>query len=339
MSTRIKLALFFAWVAMAGAMCWSCGKQGCGSGPGGSQRDKASDGAAYSVTYSSVGDPNPWFETFTRQMEREAIKRGYAFTVVHAEAKVDKQIADVEELVSRKPDILILGPIDVKASAPCLDIAKKAGVPVIVVNRDIAGQPGKDYVTRIYSDFEWIGAKQAELIAKALGPDKPIKIVELHGTPGGGNTIGLSKGFREEMKKHPNMEIIDSELGNYDRLTALASMKNVIEKLGGSFNAVFGHADVEGVAAIQSLKAKGFAVGDGRNNSIVVVSNSGLKEAIKAIKAGDLYATVTVSPYYANQVFDAVDDFRSGKTLPPYIRVEDFIIDTSNVAQYESFAY
>src|SRR6185436_17862669 len=103
------------------------------------------------VSYSSVGDPNPWFVTFTRELEREAQKRGYAFSVKHADAKVEKQIADVEELVARKPDILILGPIDVKGSAPCLDVAKKAGVPVIVVNRDIAGQPGKDYVTRIYS--------------------------------------------------------------------------------------------------------------------------------------------------------------------------------------------
>jgi galactofuranose transport system substrate-binding protein len=102
---------------------------------------------------------------------------------------------------------------------------------------------------------------------------------------------------------------------------------------------VFAHSDVEGVAAIQALKEKGYRVGDGRDSSVVVVSNGGLKDAIQAVKAGDLYATVTVSPYYANQVFDALDRFRSGKTLPDYIRVEDFVIDGSNVAQHESFAF
>jgi galactofuranose transport system substrate-binding protein len=329
MSARAKI-MFVVSIAIALWVASSCSRQGGAEGP---KRGTAT------VAYSSVGDPNAWFTTFAGEMEKEAKKRGYAFTVVHAQAKVEKQIADVEDLVAKKPDVLILGPIDVKGSAPCLGVAKKAGVPVIVVNRDIEGEPGKDYVTRVYSDFEWVGAKEAETIAKALGADKPIKIVELHGTSGGGNTIGLAKGFREEMKRHKNMEIVVSRPGNYDRVTALESMKNVVQTMGGSFNAVFAHSDVEGVAAIQSLKEKGYRVGDGRDNSVVVVSNGGLKDAILAVKAGDLYATVTVSPYYANQVFDALDGFRSGKKLPDYIRVEDFVIDGSNVAQHESFAF
>jgi galactofuranose transport system substrate-binding protein len=326
--------VLYAWLTFAAALVSCSGQSGVTS------RALPQDrGATASVAYSSVGDPNPWFVTFAGEMEKEAKKRGYAFTVVHAQAKIEKQIADVEDLVARKPDVLILGPIDVKASAPCLGVAKKAGVPVIVVNRDIAGDPGKDYVTRVYSDFEWVGAKQAETIAKALGADKPIRVVELHGTAGGGNTIGLAKGFREEMKKHPNMEIVTSQPGNYDRATALESMKGVVQNMGGKFDAVFGHSDVEGVAAIESLKAKGYRVGDGRDHSVVVVSNGGLKNAIRAVKAGDLYATVTVSPYYANQVFDAFDAFRSGRKLPDYVRVQDFVIDSSNVTQHESFGF
>jgi len=294
---------------------------------------------ALAVAYSSVGDPNPWFTTFAGEMEKEAKKRGYKFTVVHAQAKIEKQLADVEDLVAQKPDILILGPIDVKGSAACLNVAKEAGVPVIVVNRDIAGSPGKDYVTRLYSDFEWVGAKQAETIAKALGPDQPIKVVELHGTPGGGNTIGLSKGFREQMKKHQNMEIVASQLGDYNRATALKSMENVIQSMSGKFNAVFGHSDEEGIAAIQALKAAGKKVGDGKDGSIVVVSNAGFKDAIKAVEAGELYATVTVSPYYAAQVFDAAEQFKRGEKLPDYIRVEDFVIDKSNVTQHTAFGF
>jgi ABC-type sugar transport system substrate-binding protein len=316
--------------ALIGALGLSCKPQAT---------SKEIPSGAATVAYSSVGDPNPWFTTFASEMEKEAEKRGYKLTIAHAQAKVDKQVADVESLVAQKPDVLILGPIDLNGSAACLGIAKDAKVPVIVVNRDIAGQPGKDYVTRLYSDFEWVGAKEAETIAKALGPDKPIKVVELHGTAGAGNTIGLGKGFRDEMKRHPNMEIVASRPGDYNRATALQSMQEIIQSMGGKFNAVFGHSDMEGVAAIQSLKAAGFKVGDGNDGSIVVVSNAGLKEAIKSIKAGELYATVTVSPYYANQVFDAVDGFKAGKKLPDYIRVEDFVIDASNVEQHVSFGF
>src|SRR4029434_8148512 len=90
------------------------------------------------LAYSSVGDPNPWFTTFAGELEREAKKRGYKFVVAHAEARIDKQLADVRDLIAQKPDVLILGPIDVKGSASCLGVAKAAKIPVIVVNREIA---------------------------------------------------------------------------------------------------------------------------------------------------------------------------------------------------------
>jgi len=339
MNNRSKTIVFVLWAAIVGILGLSCDKKG-GSGDSNAQpgaNDKAGAGVP-TVAYSSVGDPNPWFTTFAGEMEKEAKKRGYKFTVVHAQAKIEKQLADVEDLVAQKPDILILGPIDVKGSAACLGVAKEAKVPVIVVNRDIAGVAGKDYITRLHSDFEWVGAKQAETIAKALG-DKPIKVVELHGTPGGGNTIGLAKGFRDEMKKHPNMEIVASQLGDYTRATALKSMENIVQSMKGKFNAVFGHSDEEGIASIQALKAAGLKTGDGKDGSIVVVSNGGIKDAIKAIKAGELYASVTVSPYYANQVFDAVEAYKAGKKLPDYIRVDDFVIDASNVDKNASFGF
>jgi galactofuranose transport system substrate-binding protein len=340
MSKNAKTIVFVFWAAIIGVLALSCDKKGDTGGSNaqpGASATKAGGGVP-TVAYSSVGDPNPWFTTFAGEMEKEAKKRGYKFTVVHAQAKIEKQLADVEDLVAQKPDVLILGPIDVKGSAACLGVAKEAKVPVIVVNRDIAGVAGKDYITRIHSDFEWVGAKEAETIAKALG-DKPIKVVELHGTPGGGNTIGLSKGFREEMKKHPNMEIVASQLGDYTRAVALKSMENIVQSMKGKFNAVYGHSDEEGIAAIQALKAAGLKTGDGKDGSIVVVSNGGIKDAIKAVKAGELYASVTVSPYYANQVFDAVESFKAGKPLPPYIRVDDFVIDSSNVDKNASFGF
>jgi ABC-type sugar transport system substrate-binding protein len=340
MSQRTHAVLLVVSMFVA-ALALSCDKKDNAGGPsaaGSGAGEKPKSGVP-TVAYSSVGDPNPWFTTFAGEMEKEAKKRGYKFTVVHAQAKIEKQLADVEDLVAQKPDVLILGPIDVKGSAACLGVAKEAKVPVIVVNRDIAGTAGKDYVTRLHSDFEWVGAKQAETIASAFPADKPIKVVELHGTPGGGNTIGLSKGFRDEMKKHPNMEIVASQLGDYTRATALKSMENIVQSMKGKFNAVFGHSDEEGIAAIQALKAAGIKTGDGKDGSIVVVSNGGIKDAIKAVKAGELFATVTVSPYYANQVFDAVEGFRAGKQLPPYIRVDDFAIDKSNVDKNESFGF
>jgi len=153
----------------------------------------------------------------------------------------------------------------------------------------------------------------------------------LHGTPGGGNTIGLSKGFREQMKKYPNMELVASQLGDYNRATAMKSMENIIQS-GVEFNAVFGHFDEEAIGAIQALKAAGYKVGSNPDNGeIIVVGNGGIVDGLKAIKAGEYHGLVTCSPYYADQVFDTIEAYFKGEELPTYIRVDDFVIDGSNI--------
>jgi len=123
-----------------------CGALSCTDNAGGGRTGKT-------VAYSSVGDSNSWFIAFSAELKAEAAKRGYRFHVTHAQSDAAKQIDDVEDIIAQQPDYLILGPKDVEASAPALAIAKKAHIPVIVVNRDIVGKPGEDYVTKIYSDL------------------------------------------------------------------------------------------------------------------------------------------------------------------------------------------
>ena len=287
-----------------------------------------------------MGDPNPWFLAFSAELEKEAKKRGYQFRVTHANAKLEKQIADVEDIVAQKPDFLILGPIDREGSADALRIAKEAGVPVVVVNRDIKGVAGEDYITKIYSDFEWIGERMAELIHDAFPADtKEIRVVELHGTPGGGNTIGMKKGFRKKMKEYPNMKIVSSQLGDFNRATAMKSMENIIQS-GREFDAVVGHFDEDALGAIRALLASGRKVGSNpAGGDMIVVGNGGTKDGLNAIKAGHYHKIVSVTPYYAHQVFDAIETYSKGKTLPTYIRVEDIIIDKSNVDKHMSTAF
>jgi len=101
------------------------------------------------ITYSSVSDANSWFIAFADEMDKEAKKRNYNFRVTHAQGKLVRQISDVEDIVAQKPDYPVLGPIDREGSAGRGYFAKKADIPVIVVNRDIVGVADEDYATKI----------------------------------------------------------------------------------------------------------------------------------------------------------------------------------------------
>ena len=308
---------------------------GCGNESGVDEPTGAATASGLTVAYSSVGDPNPWFLAFSADLEKEAKKRGYTFRVTHAQARIEKQISDVEDIVVQKPDYLVLGPIDREGSADALRIAKKAGVPVVVVNRDIVGVAGEDYVTKIYSDFEWIGGKMAELIRDAFPADTAeIRVVELHGTPGGGNTIDMQKGFRRKMAESPRMKIVSSQLGDFNRATALKAMENILQS-GIEFDAVVGHYDEEAIGAIQAMMAAGKKIGsEPSKGEIIVVGNGGTKDGLRAIKAGQYHKIVSVTPYYAGQVFDAIEAHRRGEELPEYIRVEDIVIGAATVDEH-----
>ena len=304
-------------------------------GAAGCSNNDNSASTGKTVAYSSPGDANGWFLAFSSELKKEAEKRGYGFSVTHAQSNTAKQLSDVEDIIAQKPDFLILGPKDTEASADALRTAREAGVPVVVVNRDINGKHGADYITKIYSDFEWIGEKMAQAVRDAFPPEKKtIRIVELHGTLGSANTTGMSKGIRKVTDNDPRMEVVRSQPGNFQRDVAMKAMENIIQS-GVEFDAVICHYDDEAMGAIRALTTKGRKTGnDPSKGEIIVVGNGGTTVGLEAVKAGQYHKIVSVTPYYANVVFDAIEAHYSGKKLDPYIRVEDIVIDKSNVDEH-----
>ena len=292
------------------------------------------------VAYSSPGDANGWFQAFSAELEKEAKKRGYKFSVTHAKSNTARQLSDVEDIVAAKPDILIFGPRETVGSAEALATAKKAGITVIVVTRDIVGKHKEDYITKIYSDFDWIGEKMADAVYEAFDPNTElIRVVEIHGTLGGGNTKGMSRGLRKGIAKHPNMKLVLSQLGDFNRDTAMKTMKSILTS-PVKFDAIVCHYDAEAMGVIQALRGTAFTPGnDPKKGEIIIVGNGGTKAGLDAVKKGVYHKIISVSPYYADKVFDAIDAHRKGQKLPPYIRVDDFVIDKNNVDKHMPKAF
>ena len=318
-TSRIVILLLVAVIAFGAAGC---------------NRDSAGS-AGKTVAYSSPGDSNGWFLAFSSELKKEAQKRGYSLSVTHAAGNTSKQLADVQDIIAQKPSFLILGPKDTNASADALQTAKDAGVPVVIVNRDIKGTHGEDYITRIYSDFEWIGEKMAQAVRDAFPADKDtIRVVEIHGTLGSANTTGMSKGIRKVTDNDPRMELVRSQPGNFQRDAAMAAMENIIQS-GEKFDAIICHYDDEAMGVIQALTRKGLKMGnDPSKGEIIIVGNGGTKVGLEAVKAGRYHKIISVTPYYADVVFDAIEAHKSGKKLEPYISVDDIVIDKNNVDEH-----
>lgn len=283
--------------------------------------------AALRVGFSQVENENPWRIAQTISITEEAAKRGIELIYADAGGSTEKQIDDVRYLIEQNIDYLIFDPREYEESAPALDIAREAGVPVIVIDRSVKGEPGVDYLVEIVADFHREGERAGLWLKDAL--DGTGNVVELLGTPGSSAAIGRHEGFRDAISDAPGIRVIDAKSADFLRAEAQRVMESIIQSKGNRITAVFAHNDEMAIGAIQALKNAGLAPGE----DAVVVGIDGAKDAVKAIIAGEMGATVVNNPFYGPTTFDVIERIERGEDVSERIVRKETVIQQSNAAE------
>ena len=279
------------------------------------------------IGFSQTGNQVGWRIAQTESIVGEGKSRGYEIVYTDAEEDTEKQISDVEEILAQDVDYLIFDPREYEASAAVLEMAKEAKVPVIVVDRDVVGDPGVDYVTLIAPDFVWEGQQAAEWLKDAK--NGRTKIVEITGTPGSSAMIDRQNGFQQVISTEPGMVIVASESGNFTREEAQKTMENIIHTMAGQFDTIFVHNDDMAIGVLQALKGAGIMPGQ----DVMVIGIDGQKEAVQAIIDGEMACTVTCSPDYGPIIFDTIEKLLKGELVSQNIVMPGYVIDETNAAQ------
>jgi ribose transport system substrate-binding protein len=291
------------------------------------------DESKFVVGFSQMESDNPWRLAQTKSLRDEAAKRGIELVVTDAQGQTAKQVSDVEDLIARRVNLILLAPREYEGLTPALQSAKAANIPVILVDREAAGTAGEDFVTFLGSNFVEQGKRAAEWLVKETGGT--ASIVELSGTPGSSVAADRAKGFADEIAKHPGMKIVASQTGNFSRATAQGVMQNIAQSLGKRITAVYAHNDEMALGAIQALRAAGMTPG----TDVRIVSIDGQKAALEAIQRGELGATVESNPRFGPLAFDTIERQRKGEKIEPKILITDRFFDKSNAAQFVAEAY
>lgn len=326
-------------VVLAGLLSVSlvgCGKEGA-STPAPSDpkpAEQSADRGELVVGFSQMEMNNPWRIAETKSIQDEAEKRGIKLVYTDAQGQTAKQVSDIEDMVAQKVDYIVLAPREFEGLTPAMEAAKAAGIPVILVDRKAKGEAGTDYLSFIGSDFIEEGRRAAEWLIKETGGKG--NIVELTGTAGSSVALDRQKGFVDEITaKAPEMKVIASQTGDFARANGQKVMENLLQSHGDQINAVYAHNDEMAIGAINAIKAAGKVPG----KDILVVSIDGTKDALKAIIAGELGATVECSPYFGPAVFDVIEKHGKGEQVPAEIINEDRFFDKSNAQEFVDSAF
>jgi ribose transport system substrate-binding protein len=287
------------------------------------------------VGFSQMENNGPWRIAETQSIKDEAAKRASKFDLIvtDAQGQTAKQVSDVEDLIARRVDVILLAPREFEGLGPALQAAKEAKIPVILIDRIAAGTPGQDYVAFVGSDFIEEGRRAGEWL------DKQSKgkagIVELTGTSGASVAQDRSQGFKNAIQGSPDMKIIASQTADFTRATAQKVMENIIQAKAKEITAVYAHNDEMALGAIQALKDAGLKPGQ----DVLVVSVDGEKDALKAVARGEMNVTVECNPRFGPIAFDTIEKYLAGDKVPPKIILQDRFFDSSNAAQFVDEAY
>ncbi|MBR6391250.1 MAG: substrate-binding domain-containing protein, partial [Lachnospiraceae bacterium] len=167
--------------------------------------------------FSQLGSESAWRIGNTRDIEDKAEKYGVSLMLENANQKQENQIAAIRRFIAYNVDVIAFSPIVEEGWDNVLMEAKNAGIPVILVDRDINTKDEDLTACLIGADFYSEGVAAAEyLIRKAdkLGLEH-VGIVEITGTEDSTPMRQRQAGFMDTIRDDERMEIIESTNGDF----------------------------------------------------------------------------------------------------------------------------
>jgi putative multiple sugar transport system substrate-binding protein len=292
-------------------------------------------------------------------MKAQLESAGYKVNLVYANDDIPTQVTQVNDMVTKKNQVLVVASIDGTALAGALKQAKEAGIPVIAYDRLLRSTNAVDY----YATFDnlKVGELQAQsLVAglKASGKPAPWNVELFAGSPDDNNATFFFNGAMKVLQPLIDSKqiVIPSRQTDFktvatlrwDAAVAKMRMENILTKSYAS-------SDVQGVLApydgllrgiIAALKGNGY--GSGAKKLPVITGQDAEIESVKSILASEQYssvfkdttklaeATVTMIKQIAEKKTVTTNDTKSynnGIKVVPTMLLQPVAIDKSNVKQ------
>lgn len=275
----------------------------------------------------------PWYEAMVQSAKDTAQENGIELIVLDAQNKPDKQVSDIEDLISQNVDVIIIDAVDPQAVLMGVRAANSAGIPVVLV--DSAMDTSEiEVVSFVTSDNYKIGYGVGYELGKIWNkPD--ANIVVMSGHPGDAEGFlrrtGFISGFSEyQYEKYgaTNMNVLAHRYaGDWDGERAMSQMQDILVKFPDQIDIFFCEGDAMSLGALQAMKAA--------NQNIIIGSIDGQREGLEAIMAGDFAAIGLNSAVQIGKTgIEFAIKYLNGENVPAKYFVESPTITQVNVNEF-----
>ncbi len=316
MRKRIVLCVLFAALLLTG-----CGKS----------KEEPGD-AKLVLGFSQIGSESAWRIGNTKDIEEQAEAYGIGLMLENANQKQENQIAAIRRFIAYQVDVIAFSPVVEEGWDNVLKEAKDAGIPVILVDRDINTDQEGLTTCLIGADFYKEGVMAAEyLIRKAdrLGLEQ-VNIVEITGTENSTPMRQRQAGFMDTIAADSRMCVLESIDGDFLKSRGEECMRYYLEKYGDTIDVVFSHNDEMTIGALPEIENAGLAPG----KDIIIISIDGGQEAINVLKEGKINCVVECTPKLGRELMETALKLKNGEQVETVIHPKEQVFsDEIDVSQ------
>ncbi len=273
----------------------------------------------YTQSFSTI----EWTVAQREQVEEGARKYGLQLVYLDGQNQATKQVRDIEDLVTKKVDLIIIATWFAEAITPAVREVNRAGIPIVVLSSDLVG--GVDYTTHIWTDSLETGREVGRAIVKALGGKG--RVVQIEGKPGSVVNQQRGRGFREVLEPEKDIKIVAHAIANYERVQALKAMEDILQA-HPEIDAVYAHNDDMALGIMQAFREAG------RKGEARIYGVDGIQvEALQAILDGEMTASWLYLPLGSEGVELAVR-ILTGRKVPKQVLLPSPMITRRNVLEF-----
>lgn len=305
-------------------------------GSGTEQVLESEEKTAGSVTigFSETDSSNPWRVAQQTSLINAAADRGFRLLFEEPkERSAQWQLQNIREMLDEGIDYLVVIPASETVLGEIVEMLKETGTRLILMECSTWEVNPDDYLFMICTDYY----KEGQLCAQILHSryqEESVRILEVVGEEGSTVARQRAAGFRDGILKYPHMKISGQIVGSFDRVTAQKSMEEMLAGEAYDYNAIVAYSDEDGLGVLQALKVAGKADG-----SVPIISINGVQDALKAIIAGEYYATVESNPEVGPLVMQLIGSNEKGYAPAKQVFIPYNIFDRDNVFEQYKNAY
>ncbi len=295
--------------------------------------------------FSQIGSESAWRTRNTQSIFEAAEENDIQILFDDAQQKQENQLKAIRSFIVYQVDVIAFVPIVEDGWDNVLQEAKDAGIPVILVDRQINADPS------LYAGF--LGENGLEegrraarfLVEKCRNKKDQVTIFEMSGTENSSVVRDRAKGFREIISKDSKFKIIHSENGDFLRSRGKEIGDNLVAQNpraktglyfdGKKIDAVYSHNDSMTLGLLDSLETHGIST-----KNTIIISVDAEQKSIDALTEGKLNCVVECNPNLGPMLMHLVKQIAQGKTIPRVTyNAETVFTENDDFSKYEPRGY